>query len=89
MSAKEAAIKAKNFLIGLLGDAVRAIRLEEVGLDNKEEFWYITLSCYLTSQDPLEELTETHKRVYKKFKIQNDDDGIVVDMKIRELEHAK
>ena len=90
MLAKEAAIKAKDFLLELLGNEVGGIRLEEVELDTKEGFWYITLSYYLKSQDPLETLTGgIHKRFYRKFKIKNDDNGIVVDMKIRELEHAE
>ncbi len=90
MKAKEAARKAKGFLIELLGDEVDAIRLEEVGLDEKENFWYITLSYYMQGHTTLEQLIGTHtgERVYKKFKIQNDPDGKVVDMKIRELEHT-
>ncbi|MCK5833179.1 hypothetical protein KAH81_05850 [bacterium] len=89
MTAKEAAQKAKDFLIELLGDEVNAIRLEEVELDVKNEFWYITLSYSVASVSALENLTGMRGRVYKKLKIQNAPDGKVVDMKIRELEHTE
>jgi len=88
MTAKEAARKAKGFLIELLGGEIDAIRLEEVGLDEKENFWYITLSYSITFVSPLENLTGMRGRVYKKLKIQNAPNGKVVNMKIRELEHT-
>ena len=90
MTAKEAAQKAKGFLIELLGEEVMEIRLEEVGQDERGGFWYITLSYYLQGRTPLAQIIGTHtgERIYKKFKIQNDPDGNVVDMKIRELEHT-
>jgi len=89
MTAKEAAIKAKDFLIEILGDDASAIMLEEVELDENGRFWYITLSYLSGDVTPLQELTKTYRRIYKKFKIHNVSDGEVVDMKIRELEHAK
>ena len=82
MTAKEAAIKAKEYLTELLGGEPVGVKLEEVEI--QEDRWFITLSYIESLGTPDDILNGTIKRVYKIFEIQ-DSNGVVVSMKIRKL----
>ncbi len=74
---KEAVKIASEFLSGIF-EEIYDLRLEEVELSDKEDFWYITLSFKLRT-DPA---ALTGARQYKKVKI-NADTGQVQSVKIR------
>jgi hypothetical protein len=80
IDAKQAVKAAGDYLRSMYGDALVA-QVEEVELDDAEDFWYITLSF----PDPEARMLPTWPtpKLYKVFKIRSGT-GEVVSMKIRD-----
>jgi hypothetical protein len=83
ISAKEAALKAKDFFTDVVGADGTRITLEEVALSEDKKFWFVTLGIYSTTDNPIllaQGLKETLN--YKQFKI-SALDGDVISMDIK------
>lgn len=70
ISAKEAALNAKNFFTDIVGADNVNITLEEISLSEDKKYWFITLGIHTPTDNPVL-LAQGLKELlnYKKFKI--------------------
>ena len=84
ISAKQAAVKARDYLVDMSGIKPESVSIEEVELLESEGCWQITLAYYSTSALPKDvfQLTTSYEKYYKVFLV-HASSGEVISMKIR------
>jgi len=89
ISAKEAALNAKNFFTDVVGAEGSRITLEEVSLGEEKKYWYVTLGIYSPTDNPVL-LAQGLKELlnYKLFKI-DAKTGDVISMDIKFIPFPK
>ncbi|MDO8620964.1 MAG: hypothetical protein Q7R31_01650 [Candidatus Levybacteria bacterium] len=89
ISAKQAALNAKNFFTDVIGAEGNRITLEEVSLSEDKKYWFITLGIYSKTDNPVL-LAQGLKELlnYKTFKI-DAKSGDVISMDIKFITYPK
>lgn len=77
IEAKEAIIKAKEYLANIYNADMNEMKLEEIEIDDSGEFWNVTISLYTSDSRHIE-----FRKEYKVIKIRKSN-GEVLGMKIR------
>jgi hypothetical protein len=84
IEAKEAAIKARNYIVEMTGMQPENVMIEEVELSSDKKYWLITLGYYATIIDATFSIVPQKRKELKIFKI-NAQTGEVEYMRIRSL----
>ena len=89
ISAKQAALNAKNFFTDIVGAEGIRITLEEVSLSEDKKYWFITLGIHTPTDNPVL-LAQGLKELlnYKTFKIDSKN-GEVISMDIKLITYPK